>query len=118
MTLETFSEGTASDITLCRRVSDVLQRHYPDYPWMVGMHEASTGVMVIDLPHDFKPPSLRRYAYLFHIADVEDDRKVMRAGGEWLERIGLARKKAQEWAAERARENGMDLQGAVMRSRH
>lgn len=118
MTLSHFSEGDLSDVSICRRVGETLQRHFPNYPWMVGMHEQSTGVLVIDLPTDFKPPSLRQYGYLFHLSDVDDDTKVRNAGGEWLERLRLARARAVEDAAERARENGLDVRNVVGRSRH
>ncbi len=116
--IEHFSEGALSDVAICQSVGTVLQRHFPDYPWMVGIHEQSTGVLVIDLPPDFKPPSLRQFAYLFHLSDVDDDTKVRNAGGEWLERLRLARARASEWAAEMARENGLDVRNAVGRSRY
>ncbi len=115
--IETFSEGSLSDVAICQRVGAVLQRHFPDYPWMVGIHEQRTGVLVIDMPPDFKPPSLRQFAYLFHLSDMDDDRKVRNAGGEWLERLRLARTRAVEFAAQRARENGLDVRNVVGRSR-
>lgn len=115
--LETFTEGDLSDVAICRRVGETLQKHFPNYPWMVGLHDASTGVLVIDLPETWKPPSLRRWAYLFHIKDVGDDRKIRDAGGEWLERIRLRREAAREWAQQEALANGIDLTNAILRSK-
>ena len=63
---------------------------------MVGISDMHSGVIVIDLPH--KPPSLRQFGYLLHMANAWDDKQVMRAGGEWLERLSLARSAAANLA--------------------
>lgn len=118
MPIETFTDGDVSDIAICKKVGECLQKHFPDYPWQVGIHEQSTGVLVIDLPPDFKPPSLRQWGYLFHLSDVDNEKKIRDAGGEWLERLRLVRSRASEWAAEMARANGLDLRGSVLKSNH
>lgn len=115
--MDLIGEGALSDVAICQRVGEVLQRHYQDHPWLVGLHEVSTGVLVIDLPHAYKPPSLRQMAYLMHLTDIGDDAKIMRAGGEWLERLGLARARAHEFAQQMARENGLDVRNSVTKSR-
>lgn len=118
MTIETFTEGDAADVSLCKRVSDVLMKHYPGYPWMVGMWEAQTGVLVIDLPPQYKPTNkLRQAAYLMHIFNAYHDENVVRAGGEWLERLRLERGAAPDDADLRAQENGLDLTNWVEKSR-
>ena len=106
-----FTEGDLDDIELCKRVALTLQRFYPNHPWLVSMQDKFAGVLVIDLP--YKPPSLRNYAYLLHLANVDDEQQVRNAGGEWLERIGLARARAEQWATERAAEHGLDLSNVI-----
>ena len=118
MSIEVFTEGDAVDVAICKRVSDVLMREYPGYPWMVGMQNAETGVLVIDLPPAFKPAtSIRQYAYLMHIFNAYDDSNVFRAGGEGLGRLRLERGKAPDDAEQRAQENGLDISNAVGKSR-
>ena len=115
--IETHSSGTLAEVAICQKIGAELQSEYPGYPWMVGVHEVRQGVAVIDLPPEFKPPSLRQFAYLLHLDSLDDGKTVKAAGGEWLERLRLARSRAMEWAAERARENGLDASGMIMRSK-
>lgn len=96
--LVSFTEGDAAETAMCKKIADVLQRFYPGHSWMVGISDMYSGVAVIDLPH--KPPSLRQFGYLLHLANVDDEAQIMRAGGEWLERLSLARKSAEKWAAD------------------
>jgi hypothetical protein len=94
--LTSYTEGDAAEVALCKQVADVLHKHFPGYPWLVGMSSIQAGALVIDLP--YKPPSLRQWGYLFHASNVGDEAQIMRAGGEWLERLSLARKAAAKWA--------------------
>ena len=108
-----------ADQALCVRVGEDLARAYPGYQWMVGCnHEA--GTVVIDLLCD-KPIGLANYGYLLHISSLMGaggQAKVMRAGGELLERFGLRRGSAQSEWKDQAVQNGLDLGNAVLKSRH
>jgi len=113
--LGAYTEGDATDAALCTRIGETLHRYYPGHPWMVGISDIDMGMFIIDLP--YKPPSLRQYAYLLHPGNATDDAEIKRAGGEWLERLGLARAAAQKWAEERALQNGLDLGNIVTKSK-
>lgn len=115
--LAAYTEGDAADMAICKKVADVLQKHYPNYEWLVGMADRFAGTVTIGLPNKYVPPSLRNYGYLLHLANVDDERQIRNAGGEWLERIGLARARAHEWAVQQALEHGLDLGNIVLKSR-
>lgn len=120
--MEAYVEGSGAtrmaDQDVCIAVGEDLQKHYPDFPWMVGCnHEA--GTIAIDLGVE-KPPGLERYGYLLHIDTVlgaGGQTAVMRAGGEILERFGLRRGAAADGFRERAAENGLDVGNAVGKSK-
>lgn len=109
-----YAEGEAAEIAICQAVGAVLQKHYPGYQWMVGISDLHAGVVVIDLPH--KPPSLRQFGYLLHLANASDEKAVMRAGGEWLERLSLARKAAAKWAQD-VQFGALDVSNVIGKSR-
>jgi hypothetical protein len=110
------SAHAMSDIDVCRAVGEDLTAHYPGYPWMVGCnHEKSVGRVVIDLGVT-KPVGMENYAYALYLPTVlgpGGQKRVLEAGGELLERFGLKRGAAAEDHRQRARENGLDLGGAV-----
>ena len=83
--IETHSSGTLAEVTLCQKIGAELQSEYPGYPWMVGVHEVRQGVAVIDLPPGFKPPSLRQFAYLLHLDNLDDGKTVASLTAEELE---------------------------------
>lgn len=112
--LVAYTEGDAAEIAMCKRVADVLQKYYPGHAWMVGISDMSAGCITIDLPH--KPPSLRSFGYLLHMANVGDEKQIMRAGGEWLERLSLARKAAAKWA-EDIQAGKLDVGNVIEKSR-
>lgn len=108
-----------ADQDVCIAVFEDLAKQYPGYPWCVGCnHEA--GTVVIDLMVD-KPPHLRNYAYQLYLSTVlgaEGQKKVMRAGGELLERFGLQRGWAHPDTAEIAREHGLITDHNKNKSKH
>lgn len=108
-----------ADEDVCRAVGEDLQRAYPGYPWMVGCnHEA--GTVVIDLPEPWKPLKYRNYGILLHLGSLMGpggQKKVLFSGGELLERLGLPRDAAPLDAGLKARENGMDVGSAIIKSR-
>ena len=112
--LTAYSEGEAAEVAMCKRVADVLQKHYPNYPWMTGISDMVAGVVVIDLP--YKPPSLRGMGYMLHMKHVDDEKAIMRAGGEWLERLSLARAAAKKWA-EDIQFGQLDVSNVIEKSR-
>ncbi len=84
---------SASDLALCGRAADKLNDHYPGHLWAVHLNSDKTGgVLVIrNLAHS------TRYGYVLHLDKLHEDpdlKKVMRAGGEILER---ANQKRQVW---------------------
>lgn len=100
----------AADIALCGKVSEILNRHYPEHLWMVGAdHQA--GLIYVELPYD---PIIRVYnlGFKLHITKLGNaksmEKKVMKAGGELLERYKLKRGKASNDVLDLARENGLD----------
>lgn len=107
-----------ADEDICRAVGEDLERAYSGYPWMVGCnHEA--GTVVIDLPEPWKPLKYRNYGILLHLGSLMGpggQKKVLFAGGEMLERMGLPRTAAPVDAGQKARQNGMDAANAVIKS--
>jgi len=109
----------AADEAVCRAACEELSRFYPEHLWYVEVnHEA--GTVSIDLPYQ-KPPHLRQYGFLLHLSTVlgsDGAKKLMRAGGELLERFGLPRGMARPEAGAMARENGLVADGARDKSKH
>lgn len=113
------TDGDAADIALARSVATELERLYPAHLWLVGANHQA-GTVTIDLPYE-KPHHLRNYGMLLHITSLADEvswRKVMRAGGELLERFGLARAKATPDSRFAAKEHGLDTSHAIIKSKH
>ena len=104
---------------LCVAVGEDLQRAYSGYPWLVGCSKQA-GTVVIDLPEAWKPPAYKQYGILLHMGSLMGpggQKKVFHAGGEMLERMGLPRTAAPKDAGLKARENGMDISNAVVKSK-
>lgn len=79
----------AADLAMTLRISETLERHYPAHPWMVTVSHAQ-GIAQIKLPLVMK----RNQAYILHLDKLAVDpglRKVVRAGGEILERYNMPR---------------------------
>jgi len=77
-----------SAVTLAKNVAETLNKHYPGHLWGVNVNEAGGIVTVYNL-------SLSgNWGFVLHIKDLaiaDDMKKVMRAGGEILERYRLRR---------------------------
>ena len=88
---------TANDELLACRASELLQKHYPGYVWAVNVNSEDTGgVMTIK---NFSVSS--SYGMILHIAKLDNKlKKVVRAGGELLERAKLIRGKGKGIIAE------------------
>ncbi|MGH2904042.1 MAG: hypothetical protein ACRDK7_10725 [Solirubrobacteraceae bacterium] len=75
----------ASLVVLVKNAADLLERHYPGWCWLLGPDEAG-GVLNIQ--------ALKlsgSWGYTLKLADIQDDpqlRKVVKVGGELIERFG------------------------------
>ncbi len=110
------TEHDAADIFVCQQVNEILQKHYPGHLWSVGCnHEA--GTIHIELPYQTRVQTRFPFGFLMHISSTrsfaEMEKKVMLFGGELLERYNLARGAATNTSALLARENGLNLDGAL-----
>jgi hypothetical protein len=107
-----------ADEDVCIAIGEDLAKHYPGYPWMVGVDHGA-GSVCIDLGVE-KPIGMERYGYRLNLSTVMGpggQKRVMQAGGELLERFGLRRGEAPDDAKELARANGLDVAGARNKSR-
>lgn len=115
--VEASGETAAADLALCKEVCEELNRYYPEHGWLVTCrHDA--GTISIDLPFE-KPKQHALYGMLLHITSLSDEvskRKIMRAGGELLERWGIGRRRARPEDAWEAKEHGLDIAGAITHS--
>ena len=77
---------------ICRAIGGVLQKHYPGRRWFADVNLLG-GVAYIACP-DIS----MRYGYSLRISRtwLELEKRVIRAGGEILERFHLSRNRAQE----------------------
>ena len=112
-TVLTESHGATdvADIALCKKIYEVLTKHYPGHPWCVGANSESGAADIKLLYHDPRRPRTN-YGYSLNLGSLDDERgmrKVMTAGGELLERYGLARGPAKPESGLIALHNGMDI---------
>lgn len=77
-----------NDEILAKRCADMLNRHFPGHLWAVNVNATETGGVVI-----IKNFSISfRYGYTLHIEKLDPElKKVLRAGGEILERAKMRR---------------------------
>lgn len=118
--IESSGETANADAEVCRKVGEILDSFYPNHGWFVGCANQATGAVVIDLPYR-KPAHLRHFGYLLHRSSIEAPdhvKRIVRAGGELLERFGLVRGRKTEASFMKALENGLDAGNAVLKSRH
>ena len=101
--------ATMADHDLCIAVLEDLAKHYPGHPWLITA-DVQAGSVVIDLGYE-KPRHLRNFGYLLHARTLMDpggQQRVMQAGGELLERFGIARASGAADTAQRAASHGLD----------
>lgn len=113
------ASGDLADIEVCKRVSEILQKHFPGHLWLTGCdHKA--GTVVIDLPYA-KPMHLREMRFMLYISTClgsDAEKHIMRAGGELLERFGLARGEAKQESYQQALEHGLNADAAILKSKY
>jgi hypothetical protein len=85
----TISEDTWKDFDLwaARQVMDTLEKHYPGHTWRV-VHDSFQCVCLISIPILM---GINKYMAVNLKTHALDDHRVINAGGEILERYGLAR---------------------------
>jgi hypothetical protein len=121
--MDAYSQGSGpnamADQDLCQAIGEDLTRAYPGYLWCVGCdHGAGTVCIDLGVP---KPIGLENWAYLLFIETVigpGGQKRVMRAGGELLERYGLRRTFAHTETPEIARGHGLILDNNKNLSKH
>lgn len=85
-------------VALCTSVGEALAKYYPRHRWRVA---ASADCSTVNITHDglgWRYGMVLHALSLHNVADME--RKVMRAGGELLERYGVSREPIRDMAAE------------------
>lgn len=106
-------ETAIADIEICKAVAGVLMRHYPGHVWHVGC-DTSPNVMMIDIKLNYpdKLGCLPKFGFKLRVTGCNDS-KIMKAGGELLERYRLARTRATQYSMVEAIENGVDKTGMI-----
>jgi len=115
--IHAYGESQAADIALCSKVSEILNKHYLNHPWLIGCNH-ETGVFSIKLLYPNKLGMIGNHGVLLHLRKSAANhdilkKKVMRAGGELLERWKLATKKADADSYAKAKTNGLITEGVV-----
>jgi hypothetical protein len=78
----------AYDQHLCKQIMSVLHRHYPCHDWMVEV-DSLAGISKVRIGGFSET-----HPWLIHLSDLASDpsmRWIIRAGGDYLERLGLSR---------------------------
>jgi hypothetical protein len=82
----------AADLTLAKNMADLLHRHYPGHLWAVTCEEGVATVRNLYLSGN--------WGFVIKVGDVysmsDFDRKIVRAGGELLERFKMSRGKFRD----------------------
>lgn len=107
----------SADIELAKNIYDILDKHYSGHPWAVWAdHRKTNATADILLFYPNKLGQIYKFGYKLHIAKLDAPylrKKVIRAGGELLERYGLSRDRANEDSFLDAKSNGLDKTGRV-----
>jgi hypothetical protein len=111
-----YGETAVQDVAICKAVGEELMQLYPRHRWAIQA-DTFAGVVDIRLMYANHDPAANGFGYLLKLSTLMSGesaarRAIMRAGGELLERYGLARGAANEQSALRAKEHGLTLDGA------
>lgn len=116
--VEAEGDTAIADVDMCIAVGEDLTQHYPGHPWQVGCNHES-GMVTITLGYpggQTKGGDQFQWGYCLHLSDLMSSgaqKRVMRAGGELLERFGVARRAGDANAIVDAMAHGLDRSGAV-----
>lgn len=92
-------DSMVKDLAFGKKILDVLEQYYAMHPWFVECNDQA-GTASIQLMYTGKDGKLRiwKYGYLFHLKNLDGvpdfNLKIMRAGGEILERYNMQRRQA------------------------
>lgn len=84
----TFDPFQEADMAMARQVIDVLNKHYPLYPWHVTS-EIRQGFVAFQLP-EIMGPTLNAFIRRAEMKTIEE-KLIVRLAGDMLERMGLPR---------------------------
>lgn len=88
------------DLDVGKKILNVLEKHYALHPWFVSVsHEAGTASVQLMYEGGDKKIRIWKYGFLLHLNKLDEgmiEKKIMRAGGEVLERYNMARRMASE----------------------
>lgn len=90
-------KASIHEVGLARDAANMLNKHYPGFLWAVNVNADPTGgvMQIKNYTVSYK------YGYTLHLTKLDVNmKKVMRAGGEILERARLARGKNAGWDPE------------------
>lgn len=104
----------AADMTLGKRIMEILVAHYPLHNWGVEVNHESGHIVIRLIYKDFEGTvRVANHGVVIFIKNVQTEKaleeRVMRAGGEWLERYGMPRGKATPYAIIDAKNGKLDL---------
>ncbi len=86
---------------------------------MIGAdHQAGTVIIDLPYPKPFKIRNMRFMLYISTCIGSDAAKHIMRAGGELLERFGLARGEAKQESYQQALEYGLNADAAILKSKH
>lgn len=90
------AEIDMADITLAKDAADALEKHYPGWAWFVNVDSRPTVGIVTIKNGVISAALLRDYGFIYPITDINWNakvlaKKIMLAGGEFLERSGMKR---------------------------
>jgi hypothetical protein len=97
----------SADYRLCKAILDVLSRHYGLFEWSVTV-DTRQGMCYISLP------DIDVQGYRIRLTEIDTDsvRKIVRFGGELLERYGIPRNfKSTDWVDGLAKEHPLSHLG-------
>lgn len=109
-----YGSDVKAELAWCHMVTDELLKHYPGHRWFVEAG-SEAGTVTIKLFYPDKLGRVSRCGVLIHLNSLktrEGLKKIMRLGGELLERFGLPRSRAPEDARLIARDRGLIMDGA------
>ena len=95
-----YGETMLKDLDIGKKILDVLEKYYAYHAWFVDCnHEAGTASVQLMYQGQDAAVRIWKMGYLLHLnklTPMDLEKKVMRAGGEILERYHMARKMATE----------------------
>jgi hypothetical protein len=110
------------DMALGKKIMDTLEKYYPLHAWFVNAsHDA--GTYSVQLMYEGKQAEMRvwKYGFLGHIGKLisdDLDKKIMKVGGEVLERYNMARKAATENDLIDFMHRGIETGNMINQSKH